>query len=387
MPASPFLPVSRASDPLRRAACGAAALVFLTVFSACSGPQSLHQLKPETSLEWPLGAEGGRVVWVKTVSQFQDLGLSKGFWKRVQELVAGEDTRSIARPHGVLHDPAGRLYLADPGGGVVHSLDIRRGRYSLIGAGADSPLRTPIGLAVDERGRLYITDSSAGMVYRHDPVDGSLRPFLTEKLKRPTGIAFNPVNKLLYIVDTLESQIVAVDQDGVERLRLGAPGQGGVSFNRPTDLAIDRSGQIYVTDSLNFRITVFTPDGQELRQFGEAGDARGFFSRPKGVAADSDGHVYVCDSLRDAVQVFAADGSPLLVFGTAGSGLGQFWMPSGLYIDSGDYIFVADTYNQRIQVFRYIPGREARAGRKSKPPVAPGVPGFEPRFRNILEAA
>jgi len=382
MPDSPCQPVS-----LRRAACGFAAFIALAVFSACSGGQSLHRLKPETAMEWPLGADGGRVVWVKTIAQFQDLGLSKGFWKRVQELVVGEDARSIARPYGVLHDPAGRLYLADPGGGVVHSLDIGRGRYSVIGAGAESPLRTPIGLAVDERGRLYITDSSAGMVYRHDPADGSLRPWLAEKLKRPTGIAFNSVNQLLYIVDTLESQIVAVDQGGVEQHRLGAPGQGSMRFNRPTDIAIDRSGQIYVTDSLNFRITVFTPDGQELRQFGEAGDAHGFFSRPKGVAADSDGHVYVCDSLRDAVQVFDADGSPLLVFGTAGSGLGQFWMPSGLYIDSGDYIFVADTYNQRIQVFRYISGREARAGREGKRPVVPGVRRSEQRIGNTLEAA
>jgi len=376
----------RASGYLRQAACSAAALIFLTVIGACAGPQGLHQLRPETSVEWPLGADGGRVAWVKTIDRFQDLGLGKGFWKRVQELVVGEDTRSIARPHGVLHDPAGRLYLADPGGGVVHSLDIGRGRYSVIGAGADSPLRTPIGLAVDERARLYITDSSDGMVYRHDPADGSLRPFLAGKLKRPTGIAFNPVNRLLYIVDTLDSQIVAVNQDGVEQRRLGAPGEGSMRFNRPTDIAIDRSGQIYVTDSLNFRITVLTPDGQELRQFGEAGDARGFFSRPKGVAADSDGHVYVCDSLRDAVQVFAADGSPLLVFGTAGSGLGQFWMPSGLYIDSSDYIFVADTYNQRIQVFRYISGREARAGREGKPP-APGVRRSQQPMENTLEAA
>jgi DNA-binding beta-propeller fold protein YncE len=294
------------------------------------------------------------------------LGLSKGFWKRVQELATGEDNRHIARPYGVLHDAAGRLYLADPGGGVVHCLDIGRGRYSVIGAGDESPLRTPIGLAEDDRGRLYITDSSTGMVHRYDPKDGSLRPFLTEKLKRPTGIAFNRQNKLLYIIDTLESQIVAVNQDGVEKLRLGVPGDGANWFNRPTDIAIDGTGQIFVTDSLNFRITVLTPEGQMVRQFGAVGDAQGYFSRPKGVAVDSAGHVYVCDALRDAVQVFDADGSSLLVFGKAGNGRGQFWMPSGLYIDSSDYIFVADTYNKRIQIFRYLSGQDLHAHDESK---------------------
>ena len=360
------------SGKLRRGVAGCVALAALILLSSCVAAPGLHDIRPETSMEWPLGTDGAKIVWVKTVAQFQDLGLSKGFWKRVQELVSGEEDRSIVRPYGVLHDAAGRLYLADPGGGVVHCLDVGRGIYSVIG-GDGSVLRTPIGLAEDDRGRLYITDSGTGMVYRYDPDDRSLKPFLAKRLDRPTGIAFNPRNKLLYVNDTLDSQIIVLDLNGIERKRLCSPGDGVGRLNHPTDIAIDAIGQIFVTDSLNFRITVLTPEGQVVRQFGDAGDARGFFSRPKGVAVDSVGHVYVCDSLRDAVQVFNADGTPLLSFGRAGSGRGQFWMPSGIYIDGSDYIFVSDTYNKRIQVFRLMMAEESLTGAESKLVVAPPV--------------
>jgi sugar lactone lactonase YvrE len=352
-----------------------AALVGLLLLAACSSVQGLHEVRPETSMEWPVGAEGTRVAWVRTIDGFKELGSGKGFWGRALDLLTGgENERSIVRPYGVLHDASGRLYLADPGAGVVHCLDIARGRYSVIGGRQESPMRSPIGLAEDERGRLYITDSGSGVVYRHDPDDDSLKPFLVT-LKRPTGIVFNPSNKLLYISDTVESQVVAVDQNGVERKRLGGPGDAANRFNRPTDLAVDGIGQIYVTDSLNFRITVLTPEGQLVRQFGDVGDARGYFSRPKGIATDSAGHVYVCDSLRDAVQVFDAEGKPLLVFGKAGSGQGRFWMPSGLYIDRSDYIFVADTYNKRVQVFRYLSGQDSVSGNESKLIGASPEPG------------
>lgn len=330
------------------------------MLAACAGVRSVQDPAPNPSVEWPLGSDGARIAWVKSISDFSGFSGDKGFWGRAIELLAGrEENPSIVRPYGVLHDSNGILYLADPGAHVVHCLDLSHERYWVLG-GEGTPLVSPIGLTVDDNGRLYVTDSATGIVYRSDPWDHKLKPLLNRRLGRPTGIAFNPVNKLIYISDTVESQIVVVDKNGVERRRLGTPGDGGLGLNRPTDLAVNSIGEILVTDSLNFRITVLTPEGQVARQFGAVGDAKGFFSRPKGISVDSAGHVYVCDSLRDAVQVFGADGTPLLVFGKAGNSRGRFAMPSGLYIDRNDYIFVADTYNKRIEVFRYTTAPEAR---------------------------
>jgi DNA-binding beta-propeller fold protein YncE len=341
------------SAAMRRAAWFFAMIPAICFLSSCAAVQPAATI-PRPSISWPLASEHNRIAWIKSIAGPADLGIGKGFWQRMLEVVSGEEGSAIVRPYGVLRTAAGQIYLADPGGGRVHCLDIVKGNYSIISGQDDSPLPSPIGLTEDDTGRLYITDSITGMVYRFDPKDGSLKPLLSKALERPTGIAFHALNKLLYVADTKASQIVVLDQNGVERRRMGSRGEGIMSFNRPTDLAIDARGQIYVTDSLNFRITVLTPEGQVVRQFGAPGDSQGYFSRPKGVAVDSVGNIYVSDSLRDAIQVFDKNGAPQLVFGGKGEGPGQFWLPSGIFIDRNDWIYVADTYNRRIQVFRFL---------------------------------
>jgi DNA-binding beta-propeller fold protein YncE len=297
-------------------------------------------------------------VWVKNISEPADIGSGTGFWQRMREVVSGSEKSTIVRPYGVLRTQSGAIYLADPGRGVVHCMDITTKTYSVIAGREDAPLASPIGLAEDDNERLYITDSMNGMVYRFTPKDGLLKPLLLKALERPTGIAFNPVNKLLYVADTLASEIAVLNQNGIIQRRISGRVVGGTAFNRPTDLAIDSRGQIYVTDSLNFRITVLTPEEQVVNQFGSPGDAEGSFSRPKGIAVDSTGNIYVNDSLMDAVQVFDQSGQLQLVFGRTGTDPGQFWLPSGLFIDRLDQIYVADTYNRRIQIFRYLPQRD-----------------------------
>jgi DNA-binding beta-propeller fold protein YncE len=334
----------------------AALIATFTTLSACASTQTVDAI-PRAAISWPLASSPGRVVWVKSISDPADINRSKGFWQRISDAVSGEEPSAIVRPYGILRAADGTLYLADPGKGVIHRLDITSRSYSTISSREGVPLTSPIGLAEDNLGRLYITDSINGILYRFSPKDDSLVPLLSQGLERPTGIAFNPVNRLLYLSDTLANQILMLDQNGFIVKRISGVTTEGEGFNRPTDLAIDAVGQIYVTDSLNFRITLLTPEGQIVRQFGSPGDTGGSFSRPKGIAIDSTGNIYVSDSLMDAIQVFNQKSELQLVFGRNGVEPGQFWMPSGLYIDKLDQIYVADTYNRRIQVFRYLAHR------------------------------
>jgi sugar lactone lactonase YvrE len=317
-------------------------------------------------MQWPSKPDAARIQWVKSIAAYQDAGITKGFWKKVLEFVAGADENNIVRPYGILFDRNERLLVADPGAGVVHCMDMKEGLYTIIGREADSKLRTPIGIAEDEQEHLYITDSAAGMVYIYDFAGRSLKPFLQRPLHRPTGITYNRVNKLLYIVETTAHQVVAVDTAGVERLRFGSTGEDAAGFNHPTDISVDSKGQVYVTDPLNYRIKVFTPEGKLLSQFGAPGDGLGYLNKPKGVAVDSQGHIYVCDALMDSVQIFDREGHLLLSFGSNGIGPGEFWMPAGIFIDRNDYIFVADSYNRRVQIFRFLPAGGPDAG------IAPG---------------
>jgi hypothetical protein len=73
------------------------------------------------------------VVWIKSIATYGDAGIAKGFWKRALEYFIGPDERRIIRPHGVLFDDQERLFIADPGAGLVHFMDLKKGRYTLIG--------------------------------------------------------------------------------------------------------------------------------------------------------------------------------------------------------------------------------------------------------------
>lgn len=330
-------------------------LLALFSLASCSAPVSLLKEKPSADLQWPQKPFEAKIRWMKTIADARDVGITKSFWKKALEFFIGAEQRRIVKPYGVLFDSAERLFIADPGAGLVHFMEMKEGRYILIGDESNSPLRTPIGLAEDEHDRLYITDSTTGNVYLYDLAGRSLKPFLGRTLQRPTGIAYNRVNKLLYVVDTAAGRVVAVDESGAEKLRFGSSGAEKGEFNHPTDITVDAKGFIYVTDPLNYKIKVFTPEGKLVNQFGAPGDAPGNLNKPKGVAVDSEGHIYVSDALFDSVQIFDTAGRLLLSFGWRGTENGTFWMPSGIFIDQHDYIFVADTYNQRVQVFRYLP--------------------------------
>jgi DNA-binding beta-propeller fold protein YncE len=328
-------------------------LALCWLLAGCAAPGPLLE-RSQPGPQWPDAPFPARVEWVKSVASPEDAGIGKPFWKKALELITGADQHQINRPYGILYDDAGRLVIADPGSSVVHVMDTREGRYLRLRGTKGSAFRSPIALAEDAAGLLYITDSSTNTVYRYDFVSGALTTFITG-LQRPTGIAFNPVNGLLYLSETMAHRVIAVDLSGKVRYRFGdkSPAQDG-ALNLPTDLAVDAKGKVYVTDPLNFKIRIYTPEGTALSQFGVMGDAHGELNKPKGIAVDSEGRILVCDALLDAVQLFNEKGQFLFSFGTAGAQAGGLWLPSGLSIHN-NFVFVADTFNQRIQVFRLLP--------------------------------
>ena len=337
----------------RTVVCLALTLLCLCLVSCASAPSPRESgLKRE--IQWPSLPLTARIVWVKEIRDYQDAGIGKGFWQKVTDFFTGEEDSRIGKPYGVYFDDRQRLFIVDVAYAMVHAMDLKENRYSVIGEDNGKAFRSPIGITGDDEGNLYITDSAAGSIYRYSQSKGRLEPFIASDLGRPTGIAFNRKNRLLYITDTTAHQIAVFDLRGNFRLRIGSRGDGPGHFNYPTDLFVDGRGRLYVTDALNSRVSIFSAEGAHLKTFGRPGDTGGSFAKPKGIAVDSSGNIYVCDALLDTVQIFNENGEFLLSFGSNGSNAGEFWMPSGIYIDRNDTIYVADSYNRRVQVFRYL---------------------------------
>lgn len=300
---------------------------------------------------WPERPNATRIAWIGAAATPEQLGISGGFWGGLWRRITGGEQDNIGRPYGIHADCRRRVLVVDTQKKGVHLYDRELKRYYFIGGVGSFAL--PIAVTEDENNTAYVTDSGAGTVFRFNLGERYPVPFV-QGLQRPTGVVFNPKNKLIYVTDTLAGQVIAYNREGKELLRFGRPGTGTGEFNLPTDLAVDTEGRVYVTDPLNARIQIFTKEGNYLKQFGESGDTAGYFGKVKGVAVNSEGHIYVCDAQYDRVQVFDFDGKLLVSFGSTGSGKGEFWMPSGIAIDKDDNIYVADTYNNRIQLFGYI---------------------------------
>ncbi len=81
-----------------------------------------------------------------------------------------------------------------------------------------------------------------------------------------------------------------------------------VAFNYPSDVAVDKDGNIYVLDTGNTRIQKFGPDGAYLATIGRKGQGPGEFILPDGLDIDGDGNLVVGDTAQSRLHVIIGDG-------------------------------------------------------------------------------
>lgn len=80
------------------------------------------------------------------------------------------------------------------------------------------------------------------------------------------------------------------------------------AFNYPSDVAVDKDGNIYVLDAANARIQKFGPDGRYLATIGRKGQGPGEFIFPDALSLDKDGNLVVADSAQNRVHVIIGGG-------------------------------------------------------------------------------
>src|SRR5579864_1723818 len=275
----------------------------------------------------------------------------------------------LMRPYGVAADSKGNIYVADQAVGAIFIFaKDDTGKPELIKHGEHARLPQINGLAFDDNDRLFVTDSKAHHVLVFNAKHQQEAVFGAEELLSPAGIALDTNNRFVYVVDTQQDQVLVFDADSYKLLRrIGTGGKkhmltGPGDFSLPTNVAVDKEGNVAVTDTLNNRVEIFDADGKFVSQFGKAGDGPGHFARPKGIAVDGDGHIWVADEVQSRIQAFNQEGQLLMYLGESGEYPGQFQGLYGLGFDkANNRLISSEQFPGRVQVFRYVTDTEAAA--------------------------
>ena len=248
-------------------------------------------------------------------------------------------------PRGVAVNQRGEVVVAECGGSRISVFSPSGEKLQSFGkrGSGQGEFRGPHGVAVDGDGNIVVADCGN---YRIQKFSKTLTAIDTKAIGRvicPSGIAFNPSNRKVYVVDWDNNSIRVLNSDLTSCSTFGKEGKGKGQFLYPWGIACDSTGKVYVADTGNHRIQVFTADGRCRGVFGRHGFEKGELDQPQGVAVDANDMVYVSEGWKFQVSVFTSGGHFVTSFG---EGLGS---PHGLAVDDNGVVYVC--YDQCIRVF------------------------------------
>jgi sugar lactone lactonase YvrE len=317
-----------------------------------------------------------------------------------------------AWPTTILIDPAGNVVGSHSGEGVYDLIQPIVGslvaefeqkglldRSSLdfsreVDGRSETVLSYPGKVFVDPNsGILYIADTGHHRIVAADQVSGDVHAVYgsgragygdgaaTEAMfDSPQGMALSPDGRLLYVADTNNHAVRAIDlasgtvSTALGRGTIGWPPVGGsateVAINSPWALE-QRDGKLYIAMAGHHQIWVMdlasdvaqplVGNSRESTLNGPLAVAE--LAQPSGLAFDDDGLLYFADSESSAIrsaQVDRSDGVTDVVVGSDANlfdfgdvdgvgNLARLQHPLGLAYAADGFIYVADTYNSKLK--------------------------------------
>ena len=165
-----------------------------------------------------------------------------------------------------------------------------------------------------------------------------------------------------------------------------------MELDQPSDMAVNKNGDVYALDGLNHRVVVFTSSGELAFIFGDHSN----LNHPMGISIANE-QVYIADSKNHQITLFSQKGTfirsipldgekppepvsltvnrniiswsdranhqvcrteidtgkTIQCWGQRGEAKGQFQFPFQLKFDSDNYIHVVDVLNGRVQSFNH----------------------------------
>ena len=312
-------------------------------------------------------------------------------------------------PDGIAVDSAGNIYFTDRDADVIRKISVNGTISTFAGTGtigsagdggpaANALLSGPTGLTFDSAGNLYIADTGNNKIRRISP-DGTITTVAgtgefgytgnggsarDAQLSGPEGVAVDAAGTI-YIADTFNNLIRRITPDGIINnfAGNGFPGYSGdngpaeaSAIFLPTDVALDRQGNLYIADLGTIRVRKVTSgiistiagSSKSTEPLDGAPAVAVRLTGPTGVAVDSNGNVYFAEgsigsgsgrNLGDfKIWKVTPDG---IISTAAGNGLNSFSGdngtaaraqvngPAGLALDAAGNLYFADTANNRVR--------------------------------------
>lgn len=273
----------------------------------------------------------------------------------------------INKPHGIVVDPAGNIFLANAGGDEIVKLApngqliARMNGLTQLPNGRKEYFSSPTGVALDLMSNIYVADRNNHRVAILDPaghviqslgaVDNRGR-FISGsgpgEFRTPAGVAVQ--NGRLVVADPGNARLQVFNTAGSFLFEVRAPASMGAMH--PVAVALDGSGRLAATDAENQRVLIFDGTGQWLATRGTKGTALGQFQSPQGIAASALGAFTVADQTHANVQKM----DPYLNFVLSFKATNSLVAPMGAAFDVDGRLWVTDRERNMVFAFGLKPG-------------------------------
>jgi sugar lactone lactonase YvrE len=302
----------------------------------------------------------------------------------------------LYQPCGIAVDNKGNVYFTDSDNNKICKIS-SEGVLSILagsgefgyadGIGNAAMFKFPTDVAIDNAGNLFVADAENHRIRKISP-SGVVTTFAgsgipgnadgignAASFTAPTGIAVGS-DGYLYVADTRNALIRKISPSGKVTTLAGsgtdayADGIGiAASFDSPTGVAVDDTGNVFVGDCGNHRIrkisksgVVSTIAGGSNNIFSDGTGSEVSFSFPGSLAVDRNGNIYVADEGNNCIRKINSKGEVTTIAGsrTLGykDGVGtaaRFKSPTGVAVDSVGNIYVADGGNHYVRKIVLLP--------------------------------